>query len=90
MVTGSDYTCGEHWVMYRIVRSLCCAPKTSIPLYVNYTSIIKIKKKWRKIIRWYDKKCERIHRRDQESELSRGFYLFAGYLWSGSLQTLSR
>lgn len=31
-----------------------------------------------------------VHGRDQESELSKGFYLLAGYLWSGSLQTLSK
>ena len=29
----------EHWVVYRIVGSLYCIPKTKITLYVNYTRI---------------------------------------------------
>lgn len=29
--------------MYRIVKSLCCAPETNIALYVNYPSVTKIK-----------------------------------------------
>ena len=30
--------CGEHCKTYRIVKSLCCTPETTITLHVNYTS----------------------------------------------------
>ena len=33
---------GEHWAMYKIVKSLYCTPENNITLYVNYTGI-KIK-----------------------------------------------
>jgi len=40
MVTDGDYTySSEHWVVYRIVKSVCCTPETNIILYVNYTSV---------------------------------------------------
>jgi len=43
MVTDGSYTYyDEHREMYRIVRSLCCAPKINITLYMNYTSIKNI------------------------------------------------
>lgn len=39
MVTDSDSTYhGEHFIMYIIIKSLCCT-ETNIILYVNYTSI---------------------------------------------------
>ena len=41
MATDGGYTYhGGHWIMYRIVKSLCCAPEINITLYVNYISII--------------------------------------------------
>ena len=44
MVTVGDHTYyGEHRVMQRIVKSVCCTPETNIILYVNYTSIKKCK-----------------------------------------------
>ena len=42
MVTDGDYTYqGQHCMMERIVKSLCCAAETNRTLHVNYTSIIK-------------------------------------------------
>ena len=41
MVAGGDYTCGEHQVMHKTVKSTCCTPETNVTLYVNYTSIKK-------------------------------------------------
>ena len=29
----------EHWIMYRIVKSLYCTSETKIKLYINYTGI---------------------------------------------------
>ena len=44
MVTDGAYTyCGEHCVMYRIAKLLCCMPETNIAFHANYTSIIKKK-----------------------------------------------
>ena len=40
-MTDGDYTYGEHWVMYRIVESLCCTPETTVTLCVSHTSIKK-------------------------------------------------
>lgn len=47
MVTGVDYTyCGRHWVMYRIVKSLCwTAEMNRNTVFVVYTSKIIIKMK---------------------------------------------
>lgn len=37
MVTDGDYTYrGEHFVMYIVVESLCCASEANIILYINY------------------------------------------------------
>ena len=44
MVTEGNYTYSEHFVMYIIMKSLCCTPETTIILYINYTSN-KIKQK---------------------------------------------
>ena len=27
----------EHSIMYKLIKSLCCTPKTNVTLYVNYT-----------------------------------------------------
>ena len=44
LVAEGDYTYhGEHGVMSRIVEPLCCTQVTNITLYVNCTSIKKIK-----------------------------------------------
>lgn len=37
MVTVGSYTCGEHSVRYREVKSLCCTPATTVTLCVHYT-----------------------------------------------------
>ena len=43
MMTDGNYTyCGDHFVMFIIVKSLCCTPDTNIILHVNYTSMEKI------------------------------------------------
>ena len=43
MVTDGNYTyCGEHWVMCRIVESLCGTPEINTALYINSMGI-KIK-----------------------------------------------
>lgn len=34
--------CGEHFVIYVIVESLCCTPEINIILYIIYTSILKM------------------------------------------------
>lgn len=47
MVTDGNYVYGEHCIMHRIVKSLCCAPETNVTLYVNCILIIKIKKNQR-------------------------------------------
>ena len=42
MVTDGNQTyCGDHFVNYANIESLCCAPETNIMLYDNYTSIKK-------------------------------------------------
>ena len=33
--------CGDCFVIYRNIESLCCAPVTNIVLQVNYTSVLK-------------------------------------------------
>ena len=44
MVTDGNSTyCVDHFTVYTNNESLCCSPETNIILYVNYTSIIKIK-----------------------------------------------
>ena len=44
MVTDDNCTYhGEHWAMCRIVKSLWSTLVTNITLYVNYTSIKKMK-----------------------------------------------
>ena len=44
MVTDGKQTyCGDHFVVYANIESLCCTPKTNIRSSVNYTSIKKIK-----------------------------------------------
>lgn len=32
---------GDHFVMYRIIKPLCCARGTNMVLWVNYTSVKK-------------------------------------------------
>ena len=40
MVIAGDYSYSEHFIIYRIVESVCCMPESVyITLYVNYTSI---------------------------------------------------
>lgn len=47
MVTDVIYTYpSKQWVMYRIVKSLCCTSETDITLYIKYTST----KKQRKVV----------------------------------------
>ena len=59
MGTGGKLTCGDHFVMYIIVKSPCCTPETNIILCVNYTSI----KKERKISK---EMRQMIHRQDEK------------------------
>ena len=50
MVTDGNHTYGEHWVMYRTVKSICYTPETKVTLYANDTSIISnnvLKSKWK-------------------------------------------
>lgn len=35
--------CGDHFTMYKNIKSLCCTLRTNIILYFNYTSIQKRK-----------------------------------------------
>lgn len=44
MVTDDGYACGEHSIAYSVVESLCCTPKTNVPLCVNCTQTKKLKK----------------------------------------------
>ena len=45
MVTNGNYAYyGEHFVMYRIVKSLCCTPETNVVLYLTVLQL-KIKKR---------------------------------------------
>ena len=39
MVTDDSYTCGEHSMMYKLVKSLCCTPETEVTFYVDSTHI---------------------------------------------------
>lgn len=39
----SETLCGDHDTIYTNIESLWCAPKASIILYVNYTSVFKKK-----------------------------------------------
>lgn len=41
MARDGSCICGEHGVVYRLVVSVCCAPKIKVTLYVNNTSIKK-------------------------------------------------
>ena len=48
MVTdGYETYCGDQFIMYINIESLCCIPKTNTILYANYTSIKK-KRKWKR------------------------------------------
>lgn len=48
MVTEIDYTHhGEHCMMYRIAKSLCCTPDTNMTLYINSISVGKNKIKYK-------------------------------------------
>ena len=38
MIDGNQTYHGDHFVMYRNIESLCCAPGTTIVLQVNYIS----------------------------------------------------
>lgn len=40
MVRDGNYNYGEHRITYRVVKLLCCTPKTNVT--VNYTSIKKL------------------------------------------------
>jgi len=40
-VTDGSYICGEHSLMHRVVKSLCCTLETNVTLCVNYISILK-------------------------------------------------
>ena len=37
MGTDGSYTCGEYSIIYKLIKSLCCAPETNVTLPVNYT-----------------------------------------------------
>lgn len=39
---GFQTSCGEHFIMYTDVKSLCSTPKPYIILYVNYITIKNI------------------------------------------------
>lgn len=41
MVTGGNYTCGEHFIMYRIIELLYCTLETHITLLVSNSSVKK-------------------------------------------------
>ena len=41
MVTDGNWTCGDYFIMYNNIESLCHIPKTNIILYVKYNSIKK-------------------------------------------------
>ena len=42
MLTDGNYTyCGEHYVMYRTIKSPCGRPETNVTLYVNHISVTK-------------------------------------------------
>ena len=41
MTGGYQTSCGDHFVRYIKVRSLCCTPETNIILYVSCTFIEK-------------------------------------------------
>ena len=44
MVTDGNYTyCDKHFMMYIIVKSLCCTPETNIIFFISHTSIKKKK-----------------------------------------------
>lgn len=38
---GNSTYPSKHFVMYRMIESFCCTPKTCVKIYVNYTSIKK-------------------------------------------------
>ena len=35
--------CGDHFIMWKNVESLCCTPEANIILEVNYTSVKYVK-----------------------------------------------
>lgn len=43
-IKRSSYTRGEHSIVFKLVRSLCCMPEMNI-MCVNYTQVKTIKKK---------------------------------------------
>ena len=46
MMDVNENYCGDHFVTYRSIKSLCCTPETSVMLNVSYTSIKKKGKSW--------------------------------------------
>lgn len=43
MVTNGSYTCGQHSITQRFIKSLFCTPEIEITLFFNYT-LVKNKK----------------------------------------------
>lgn len=37
METDGSYTCGEHSIMNKLVKSLCCISEINATLCINYT-----------------------------------------------------
>lgn len=53
MVTDTTWThCGEHLELHTNTASLYCTTETIKTLYLNYTSIFKKEKYWRKLFSW--------------------------------------
>lgn len=48
MVTRGSYICGEHRIMYILVKSLFYTPKTTVTLCVNHALIKIISKAYSK------------------------------------------
>lgn len=44
MMTDRNYSYGKHYIMYRIIKSLCYTCETNIMLHANYVSIKRNKR----------------------------------------------
>lgn len=54
MVIDGSHTCGEYRIVYRVAELLCCVPENNVTSYVNYTQIMKKRKRGEEEEQWKD------------------------------------
>lgn len=74
MGIDGSYTCGEHSIVFKLVKSLSCIPATNITLGVTHTQIIKnnkVKNKGRKTDKERERGRERVKMGERRQGLER-------------------